>query len=348
MGDTHRLAKLVNDGVARAEAIRLASSEGGWYAVLALMYAGEIGRATAECARVPDRAVTVLRARLAWLTGAPAEAAALLREVRDPRLRGLAVAWLVAAMTDLADLEDARTLLLDHGFGGALADVPDAPELLAARGDLHFAAGRFVLARNDFRECGRLLTALGVANPAVIPWRSRQAVCESVLGRAEVGAALAAQDFAAARRWGSARALGIATHAVATTSGRDPALLRTAEALLRHGDRLRCRYDLALALDESGDRAAARALLSDVGRSAREAGYFLMAAEASAASGRLCALTQRERKIAGLARAGWTNRRIAQREAVTLRTVEFHLTSVYRKLGVGGRHELVALPGFPR
>ncbi|MFG1644375.1 LuxR C-terminal-related transcriptional regulator [Amycolatopsis sp. NPDC049252] len=341
----------MNHGVARAEAIRLASRGTGsyWHAVLALMYAGEAGLAAAECARAPDRAATVLRARLAWLTGAPAEAAALLSEGDvDPRLRGLAVAWLVAAMTDLADLDGARTVLLDHGFGGALAGVPDAPELLAARGELHFAAGRFVLARNDFRECGRLLTAHGVVNPAVLPWRSRQAVCESVLGRTEVGAALAAQDFAAARRWGSARAQGIAAHAVAMTSGRDPALLRTAEALLRHGDRLRCRYDLALALDESGDRLGARTLLSDLGRTAREAGYALVAAEAEAAAGRLCALTRRERKIAGLARAGWTNRRIAQREAVTLRTVEFHLTSVYRKLGVGGRRELVALPGFPR
>jgi DNA-binding CsgD family transcriptional regulator len=169
-----------------------------------------------------------------------------------------------------------------------------------------------------------------------------------VLGRAEVGAALAAQDFAAARRWGSARAQGVAAHAVAVTHGRDPGLLRTAEALLRHGDRLRVRYDLALALDESGDRVAARAVLADVGRSARAAGYALVTAQAAAAAERLCALTRRERKIAGLARAGWTNRRIAQREAVTLRTVEFHLTSVYRKLGVGGRHELVALPGFPR
>jgi DNA-binding CsgD family transcriptional regulator len=111
---------------------------------------------------------------------------------------------------------------------------------------------------------------------------------------------------------------------------------------------LRVRYDLALALDESGDRAAARAVLADVGRSARAAGYVLVTAQAAAAAARLCALTRRERKIAGLARAGWTNRRIAQREAVTLRTVEFHLTSVYRKLGVGGRRELVALPGFPR
>jgi DNA-binding CsgD family transcriptional regulator len=51
-------------------------------------------------------------------------------------------------------------------------------------------------------------------------------------------------------------------------------------------------------------------------------------------------LTTSERRVAELARAGQTNREIAQALFVTPNTVESHLASVYRKLGVTSRSEL--------
>jgi DNA-binding CsgD family transcriptional regulator len=51
-------------------------------------------------------------------------------------------------------------------------------------------------------------------------------------------------------------------------------------------------------------------------------------------------LTASERRIAELASQNLTNREIAQLLFVTTRTVEGHLTSVFRKLRVDSRDEL--------
>jgi DNA-binding NarL/FixJ family response regulator len=57
------------------------------------------------------------------------------------------------------------------------------------------------------------------------------------------------------------------------------------------------------------------------------------------------ALTTREREIATLAARGCTNREIADRLVVSVRTVEGHLYRAYAKLGVSNRDELAATLG---
>ncbi|MFI9332683.1 LuxR C-terminal-related transcriptional regulator [Kitasatospora sp. NPDC052868] len=57
------------------------------------------------------------------------------------------------------------------------------------------------------------------------------------------------------------------------------------------------------------------------------------------------ALTAHERRVAELAANGLSNREIAERLTVTQRTVEFHLTNVYRKLGISRRTQLHASLG---
>ena len=52
------------------------------------------------------------------------------------------------------------------------------------------------------------------------------------------------------------------------------------------------------------------------------------------------ALTRHERRCAELAASGMTNREIAERQFVTLRTVEQHLSKAYRKLGISSRDGL--------
>ena len=56
----------------------------------------------------------------------------------------------------------------------------------------------------------------------------------------------------------------------------------------------------------------------------------------------LDSLTASERRIAELASQDLTNREIAQVLFITARTVEGHLTSVFRKLEVDSRYELPA------
>ncbi|MFJ9753185.1 helix-turn-helix domain-containing protein [Streptomyces chartreusis] len=57
-------------------------------------------------------------------------------------------------------------------------------------------------------------------------------------------------------------------------------------------------------------------------------------------------LTPSEQRVADLATQGLSNRQIAQDLFITAKTVEVHLTAIYRKLGVLGRSELrIALNG---
>jgi DNA-binding CsgD family transcriptional regulator len=52
------------------------------------------------------------------------------------------------------------------------------------------------------------------------------------------------------------------------------------------------------------------------------------------------ALTPSERRIAGMAADGMTNREIAEALFLTRKTIEMHLGGAYRKLGVSSRDEL--------
>jgi DNA-binding CsgD family transcriptional regulator len=59
----------------------------------------------------------------------------------------------------------------------------------------------------------------------------------------------------------------------------------------------------------------------------------------------LATLTVSERRIAQLAAAGLTNREIADQLVVTVKAVEWHLSHVYRKLGIHSRGALAASLG---
>ena len=56
-------------------------------------------------------------------------------------------------------------------------------------------------------------------------------------------------------------------------------------------------------------------------------------------------LSVRQREVALLAARGASNREIAERLVVSVRTVENHLYAVYERLGVAGRRELPEVLG---
>lgn len=62
-----------------------------------------------------------------------------------------------------------------------------------------------------------------------------------------------------------------------------------------------------------------------------------------AAGSALAVPTERELEVLRLVEQGWTNRAVAQRLALTPRTVEFHLSRLFDKLGASSRTELVHL-----
>ena len=108
-------------------------------------------------------------------------------------------------------------------------------------------------------------------------------------------------------------------------------------ALRRAGHRVDSRvplregYELAHHCGAEGLAEAARSEL-------RASGIRLRREAASGAD----ALTPSERRIADMAAAGLSNPEIAQELFLTVKTIEMHLTRVYRKLDIGGRAELTA------
>jgi DNA-binding CsgD family transcriptional regulator len=118
---------------------------------------------------------------------------------------------------------------------------------------------------------------------------------------------------------------------------------------LEHG---RALLELGTTLRHAGERGAARDALREALdiASRTESAWLarLVRAELEASGARprrerltgVEALTPSERRIAELAAEGLTNREIAETLWVTRKTVEYHLSRVYAKLGVPSRAAL--------
>ena len=101
--------------------------------------------------------------------------------------------------------------------------------------------------------------------------------------------------------------------------------------------------DAAAAHRAAGDRTASRrSRARAMGLADRCEGARTPALRLGDADPALAALTRREREVMELAAQGLTNRAIAQRLFVSIRTVNAHLNHVYAKLEVSDRRELAA------
>ena len=184
------------------------------------------------------------------------------------------------------------------------------------------------------------------------------------MGRTDEALELASEELAHARRFGSPSVVGRALRVLGTLEReqgvehlregvevleRSTAKLELAFALLALGTALRrgrtpteAREPLRRAL-ELADRCDAKPLAEQA------------RAELYAAGGRprrtaltgVESLTASERRVAGLAAEGRTNKEIAQALFVTLKTVELHLSHAYRKLGIRSRRGLSSVLGAP-
>ncbi|MFI9382175.1 AAA family ATPase [Kutzneria sp. NPDC052558] len=209
-------------------------------------------------------------------------------------------------------------------------------------------------------ECERLRESVRIENPVMSPvWLDL--VCGlSTLGRGREARELIEWAEQGAQRWGTAHALGAAALGRGLLTGGSDGIRSISEAvtlLSRSPARQtywRAKRILGNRLARQRDGVAPRRHLVRVaGAEHAIAGADRPmperpAAERSAPSGHRQGagqsaertLSESERRIAALAVDGHTNREIAVQLSVHVRTVEAHLTNVYRKLCVSGRREL--------
>ncbi len=295
-----------------------------------------------------------------WLQrGELAEAAASLEEafeqIQPLETNGAGMAYIAAFLTrvrvERGDMSGAHAVL-GHcgtpvpGSDGDTSARRGRIELLLAESRWDEAAAQ----ADEYRE------RLGdVDNAAWGPWRSLKALALSGLGEREEAAALLEEELEGARRWGAPGALGrtlrllgtvrtsleVLQEAVAVTD-RAATRLEHAKALAALGVALR------RARRPSEAREPLRRSFESASRCGAQPVAELARAELYAAGGRPRrealsgpeSLTPSERRIADLAADGQSNRDIAQALYVTPRTVEYHLTAVYRKLGISSRAAL--------
>lgn len=225
----------------------------------------------------------------------------------------------------------------------------------AARGD-HRAA------LTHARELGAVLASFGHTNPSASypAWRSLAALEHHALGEIPEALALAREEVELARDWGVASTLGRALRINGLIESGDDgiALLRTAVSVLASSPaRLEHAYALAglgSALRRNNHRSEAREPLRQALDLAQRGGAVLLAERAHeeliAAGARprrvvrsgAASLTPSERRIAAMTAEGLSNREIAQALFVTLRTVEMHLSNVFRKLEISSRTQIAA------
>ncbi|MFL5946482.1 MAG: response regulator transcription factor, partial [Gaiellaceae bacterium] len=274
-----------------------------------------------------------------------------------PMYRALNGGVLVKALLDQGRLDEAASALATLGCEADSGFVA-AAILRLARGAVRVAHGAVADGLDDFLGVGETLTHGMVTTPAFLPWRSEAALAHRTLGDDDAAERLSAEELELARAFGAPRAIGVASRAAGIVAGgeRGEQLLREAVEAFEQGDakldRARALVDLGAALRRRNRRTQAKEVLRDAldvahrGRAMRLADEAETELRAAGARPRrlvlsgVDSLTASELRIAELASQGRTNREIAQALFVTARTVEGHLTSIFRKLELDSRHEL--------
>lgn len=311
-GDLHVAESYGSDAYEVALATGADEVAGVWAIQLAAchIFAGRIARASTyagEARRLLTGADAISALPLACAQGAVAAA-----EAGDV---DAAAEWL-QRLTAERRLADTR---------GSLLELRARTGLLAARGELAAAAAhaedvadRALTVEHRVWAVMSLHQAVRYGYPEGVADRIDELASgidgRFIAGMAAHARALAAEDIAGLEQASTAFAeLG--------------ALLYAAECAAQ-GAGLAARGDEAQRA--AGLRARARALLAHC-RGARTPALAALDGEP---------LTRREREVALLAARGESSRSIAERLYLSTRTVDNHLSSVYRKLGVAGRGEL--------
>lgn len=289
-------------------------------------------------------------------------AATRLAEVRIELCRPL-VHWTGAQIHALrGDWEAA-----EHHLGEANAalhhyEVMLIPSCLA-RAQVAEARGDYERVLEALSPVVHLPQRLSVEEPGFWPWPDVYANALVMTGRLDEADAFLAphEDLAARRARRSAMArLGLARGRLTAAQGDIDTARRAFEQALAHLEHLPLPYDRArvnFAYGQTLRRAGKRREADTVLKNARDA-YAALGARTyvercdrelkagglhtARLTPGLARLTPQEQAVARLVAAGATNHQAAMELFISVKTVQYHLTHVYSKLGIRSRSELAA------
>ena len=310
--------------------------------------------------------VGTLRAQVALRRGSLANAETHARAVLADVARGLPapvtfhhLGTMIEVLLARGEDDEASAMLSEARLLYQLPEEWRCHHLLVARGRLRIARGDLHAGLGDLLAAGQRLISMGVVNPAVSWWDTESVLALVQLGHTAQAATLAKTQLSITREWAAQVAVGRSLRMLGSAES-DPAV------------RLKIMKDAADILTESGAELELGTTLFDLGRAqvltgqqqeareslrrgldlAQRCGAAVLAEKAHAElvksgarprrraqSGR-DALTPTEERIARMVAERKTNREIAQELFVSLRTIELHLTNIYRKLRIAGRSGL--------
>jgi DNA-binding CsgD family transcriptional regulator/tetratricopeptide (TPR) repeat protein len=318
-------------------------------------------------------AAKVFRAHALLMRGDLAEAEADAREAfaageawaTSARFSGHALAFLADALMEQGKLDEAAAALARAVLGESFPDTARLLFLPDRRARLRLLRGDLAGGLEETLEAGRRFEELGGRNPAFLAWRSQAALALLQLGRKDDARPLASEELELARIWGAPRALGAALRVAGLVAGGRQALALLEEAVdVLEGSPAKLEHakactELGAALRRANRRSEARQHLRQALELATICGAAPLVQRAETellATGArprrislrgIESLTPSERRVAEMAAEGLMNREIAQALFVTPKTVEVHLSSVYRKLAIHSRSQLPAALAEP-
>ncbi|MGI5136013.1 helix-turn-helix transcriptional regulator [Streptomyces sp. CA-106110] len=290
-----------------------------------------------------------------------------LRLARDTGI-GEAASAMLTSLAEAAGGEVDRALTLAREAVGRAEEDGDVIYLsraLAALGHAQLVAGDAAGTVHSLRRVRELEEGLGVTDPARGRWQGDLA--EALV---RIGEPAEAQDVVDATR---ARALRLGRESVLAVLDRAEALIRAGRGEAEEAERqLTSAQDRLAALGYCLEEARAAYALAHL-RTQRpgQASYdeaarlfrrcrampWLRQVETASVTGpaqpplaaaALDTLAATERQVAALVMEGATNREIAARLFISVKTVEATLTRIYRKLGIRSRVDIVRLAAGQR
>ncbi len=261
---------------------------------------------------------------------APLREAFVQQQSGEGLFRSETTAELIVVLAELGHFDEASTILRDHPpdeVGIIPGLLPWSQAAVAAAGGSHSRAADHAI------EAARIAASRGVAGMAM-------------------------NYLTDAGRWGDARRAAAALPSLGLPLDTDAQRIRTADITARGTSSPETLLDAAevqLAMGFARHCAELAELARQADRNGtheRRAAALLRQARASLGQHRSSAaaltaspLTSRETEVAQLAARGLSDRAIADELVLSIRTVQSHLASAYRKLGITSRLELAELYG---